>query len=337
MTKGGSCNNFISSQQKLLPQKISFKLIDYFKVFYSWLFAFRRTFSIEPGLYYIGDRYDFNTPLIVTCNYHMTLFLLWRTLKNRNIRFLVIDTKGINVWCSSGKGQFCAEEIMKQKNRYDKKILSESESISLILPKLSLSGVSIGELKRNSIYPKIGPIYAKELPGYLDDLPLKDRIKDKFKFSIKDRLFTLIPSLVQITKYAIYISIGLFIWHYFFDTNIYWQIILILIIVTILYIILFPVLPTKRFCIKGLFLCGIQITALTIYYFLFNENSLDKISYMFYIFFLTGSNLFFSLYYTGNSGVSNYSLVKKEIIRYLPITILFFLASIITIIIKGVV
>lgn len=324
------------SPKGLLAQKISFKSIDYFKAFYSWIFAFRRTFIIEPGLYYTGERYNRDTPLLVTCNYHMTVFLLWRILKNRSIRLLVIDTKGINVWCSSGKGQFCAKEIIKQIEKYDRKTLSVSETISLILPKLSLSGVSIAELKRNSIDPQIGPVYGKELPEYLDDIPFKDRVDDRFKFSMKDRLFTLIPSLVQFSKYAIYIGMGLFVWDYFFKTDIYWQVIPISMVIAVMYIIFFPLLPTKTFALKGLFLCGLQILGLCIFYFLFNENSMDQLSFLFYLFLLCGANLFFPLYYTGNSGVSNYSLVKKEIIRYLPVSAVFLMASIITIIIKGV-
>ncbi len=326
-----------SPQDQALPQKISFKLLDYFKVLYSWMFSFRRTFITEPGLYYTGNEYDINSPLLVTCNYHMTVFVLWRILKNRNVRLLVIDTQGINVWCSSGKGQFSAGEIIKQLERYDRNILSNSDTIDLVLPKLSLSGVSIAELKANSINPKIGPIYAKELPEYLDDIPLKNRNKDKYRFSLKDRLFTMVPSLVQTIKYGIYITIGLLIWHHFFNTDIYWQIIPIFFLIVTLYIIFFPILPTKKFAVKGLFFYMIQVILLSLYFFQFNYNNMDQLSYIFYLFFLGGSNLFFSLSYTGNSGVSNYSLVKKETIRYLPITVLFFVASIVTIIIKGVI
>jgi len=51
--------------------------------------------------------------------------------------------------------------------------------------------------------------------------------------------------------------------------------------------------------------------------------------------FIIGFNLFFGLYYTGNSGVSNYSLVKEEITRYLPIALASFLLALISLIIKG--
>lgn len=339
MSESKCCSSYgpslISLNEIALPERLSFGISDYFKVIYSWIFAFRRTFIIKPGLYFTGDKYDINTPLLVTCNYHMTVFVLWRILKSRNVRILVIDTEGINVWCSSGKGKFSADEIIKQIKRYNKRMFTESDTIDLILPKLSLSGVSIAELRKNYIYPKIGPVYARDLPQYLDDKPLKNCNDHKFMFSLKDRIFTLIPSLFQMIKYSVYITAVLFIWNYFFSTGLYWQIIPMAILIVVLYVILFPVLPSKRFSVKGLFLYSILAAMFSVYYFIFN-NKLDILSYLFFLFFLGGGILFFSLSYTGNSGVSNYSLVKKEIIRYLPVTVVFFLASMVTLIIKGV-
>ncbi len=280
-SSGCSCN----SEKTETPQKLTFSLIDYFRALYSWLLAFRRTFTIEPGLYFTGKEYDITTPMLVTCNYHMTVFLLWRILKNRNVRILVIDTKGINVWCASGKGQFSAQTILEQLARYDKAILTDSENLTLILPKLSFSGVSIAQLKKHSITPKIGPIYVDDLPDYLDDLPLKNRTEDKYQFHLKDRLFTLVPSLVQVGKYSIITAIILFVVHYFLKTNIYWQVIPMAILITIFYIILFPILPTKKFTMKGIFMYGLQMILLSSYYF-FIKGNFDVASFLFYTFFL---------------------------------------------------
>lgn len=324
-----------SVREGAVPQKISFKFIDYLKVLYSWIFSFRRTFVFEPGLYFTGDKYDINAPLLVTCNYHMTVFILWRILKLRNTRILVIDTDGINVWCSSGKGRFSAGEIQKQLARYDRDILTAEDKIVLVLPKLSLSGVSIAELKKNSVKPIIGPVYAKDLPAYLDDVPLKNRNNDRYLFSLGDRLFTLVPSLAQIIKYGLYITAGLLIWHHFFSTGIYWQVVPLMAAVVVLYVVFFPILPTRIFAVKGIFLFVVLAIFFSAYYFYRGDNG-GLLSYLFYMTFLGGASLFFALSYTGNSGVSNYSLVKQETITYLPATAFFFLASLIIIIIKGV-
>ncbi|NQT64853.1 MAG: hypothetical protein HQ554_01595, partial [FCB group bacterium] len=99
-------------------KKLEFGFIDWIKTLISWTRSYHKTYDVEPCLYFTGESYEINSPLLVTCNYHMTVFLLWRILKGRNVRILVIDTKGINVWCSSGKGQFSASEIINQLAKY---------------------------------------------------------------------------------------------------------------------------------------------------------------------------------------------------------------------------
>ena len=297
--------------------------------------AFRKTFIIEPGLYYTGEDYNIASPLLVTCNYHMTVFWLWRVLRKRSVRILVIDTKGINVWCSASKGQFSAGNIVRQLKRYDDKIIYHSNKLEIVLPKLSLSGVSIPKLQSYSIKPIIGPVYARDLPEFLNNLPLRDRVVDKFEFSFADRFFTLVPSVIQFTKYLVLMFAALFVWHYFFYTGIYWQVLPIGILFGIGYIILFPLLPTKKFTVKGLTLF-LFFGLMMFYYFINKVHSMDTLTLLFYLSFMSVTAIFCSLYYTGNSGVSNYSLVKKEIIHFLPVSAILYAAAITFIIILGV-
>jgi len=102
-------------------------------------------------------------------------------------------------------------------------LLSNDLKLEIILPKLSLSGVKLSTLKNNSIKPVIGPIYIDNIPNFLDNIPHKSRTNDKYEFKISDRIFTLIPSLVQINYYSIFVFIGLFLLHYFLKTKIWWQ------------------------------------------------------------------------------------------------------------------
>ena len=319
----------------LPPRKLSFKWKDYPRVLYCWMRAFRKTLCVEPGLYFTGNNYDINTPLLTTGNNLLTVFMVWRAIRNRNLRILIVDTEGINVWCASGKGQFSAERIMEQIDRYPDHIISE-DTATLILPKLSLSGVSLAKLRKYGIKAKIGPVYASELPAYLDEIPFKNRNKDVFRFSLKDRLFTLLPTLLQMIKYALFISAGLFIWHVFFKTKIYWQVLPVMILITIIYIIFFYILPTKKFTVKGLFLFILMASGFSAYYFIFNRGKMDFLTYLFLILFSGGANLLFALSYTGDSGVSNYSLVRREVAVFLPVTALFFLGAASVVIIKGV-
>ena len=52
--------------------------------------------------------------------------------------------------------------------------------------------------------------------------------------------------------------------------------------------------------------------------------------------FAVATTVFFALSYTGNSAVSNYTRVRAEIARFLPITLLFYVAALIAFIQVGV-
>lgn len=320
-----------------VPRRLEFHYFkDALKALYEWVRAFRKTFTIEPGLYFFGERYDIGTPLLVTANYHLTVYLLWRVLRGRSVRLLVIDTGGINVWCASGKGSFSAAEILRQLRRYDRKLVTRDARIELVLPKLSLSGVSLSSLRKNGIAPRIGPVYRYDIPAYLDEQPLRDRATDTYRFTLRDRLFTLVPSLVQFLWYGVFVFIALFVWDRIFATGIHWQVAPIIALSVVLYVVLFPVLPGRLFAVKGLALSGPMIAAIALCAHLTAGDGGHAASTAFYALFTAGTNLFFALSYTGNSGVSNYSLVKKEIVWFLFPTIALFAGALAALIIRGV-
>ncbi len=313
--------------------ELQFNLMDLFKVLWEWLFSFRRIYYIKPGLYYTGDKYDITTPLLVTANYHLTVWTVWRRIKHLNTRVLVIDTDGINVWCSSGKGRFCAEEILLQLDKYPKEVITRSEEIQLILPKLSLSGVKLSDLRKHNIKPIIGPVYAGDIPNYLNNPPYRDCNEQIFQFDLLDRLFTLVPSWVQIITYSSGAAFVLFILNIWLKIGIWWQVYPIGVILTTLYVLLFPYLPTRSFVYKGFFLFLMTGFVYLIYSLQLHQTIYNHVFYLSYI---AGFSVFYGLYYTGNSGVSNYSIVKRETVLFFPVVIILFLASLVSVILKGV-
>ena len=60
------------------PRPLRLGWIDYAKAFGCWIDGFRHTYAVEPGLYYLGQAHDPSTPLLVTANYHLTVFLVAR-------------------------------------------------------------------------------------------------------------------------------------------------------------------------------------------------------------------------------------------------------------------
>jgi hypothetical protein len=316
------------------PVTISFTISDYIKLFYCWIRSFRNNISVTPGIYYTGDQYDVTAPMLVTSNYLLTFYLVWRVVRRLNVRLLVIDTRGINVWCASGKGRFSAETILEHLEQYTPEQKTRSGKLELILPKLSLSGVNLKVLRRNMIKPVIGPIYRQDIPAFLGSDTLKDCREDTYRFNLRDRLFIMVPSLFQFSRYLLPVVAGLAVWHWFFKTGIHYQFYLLSLTITLLYIILFPLLPTRWFSVKALsegIVISAVVNAWMLYRGVFSWLMAGAITTAIF-----GINLFFGLYFTGNSGVSNYTLVKREIVIFLPVTALVLVASAVLFILEGV-
>ena len=61
----------------------------------------RNNYKIEPGIYALGSP-DKNSEVLVTANYKLSFDTLRKNLTGLNVWILVLDTKGINVWCAAG-------------------------------------------------------------------------------------------------------------------------------------------------------------------------------------------------------------------------------------------
>ena len=113
----------------------------------------RMRYFIAPGLYGVGNP-NTDSPVFVTANYKMTFDRLRKECDGLDAWILVVDTKGINVWCAAGKGTFSAEEITRRI-----KITRLVEIVThkkLIIPQLAAPGVAAHLVKvpslRNSTY-----------------------------------------------------------------------------------------------------------------------------------------------------------------------------------------
>ncbi len=150
----------------------------------------RLDYMIDPGLYALGNP-DKNSPVLVTANYKMSFDYLRRELSGRNVWILVLDTKGINVWCAAGKGTFGTEELIKRiASSGLKEIVSHRQ---LILPQLGAPGVAAHTVKKISGFKVYyGPIRAEDLPAYLDSGRKTSPAMRIITFPLKDRA-VLIP------------------------------------------------------------------------------------------------------------------------------------------------
>lgn len=299
------------------PQPLVWGWLTPVKLLICWLDAFSRTYAVEPGLYYTGAEYDRDAPLLTTSNYLLTVFLVARQVRSFNARLLVVDTDGINVWCAAGKGRFGDAAVAEQLERYERELLTSGEKVELVLPKLALAGIDVRALRQLGVRPIIGPIHARELPAYLAHPPLKDRDEDRVVFGLPARLFTWLPGLLQAVAYSLMAALALCVLALFGGPRVpIAAMAAIAALLATLYPILFPWLPGVRFAVKGLWLAALLTLAWSG---LWAADLISGSDLALASLFTFASGLFFGQLYTGNSAVSNYTRVRREIARFLPI------------------
>ncbi|NTW36304.1 MAG: acetyl-CoA synthase subunit gamma, partial [Syntrophobacteraceae bacterium] len=150
----------------------------------------RMRYTVQPGLYAVGTP-DPHSPVLVTANYKMSFDRLRKSLKGRSAWILVLDTKGINVWCAAGKGTFGTDELLESIRSSGLSKLVDHHRI--ILPQLGAPGMAAHKVHRECGFkPVFGPVMAEDLPKFLDS-GMKATPEMRIKtFPLRERL-TLVP------------------------------------------------------------------------------------------------------------------------------------------------
>ncbi|MFT5700513.1 MAG: hypothetical protein ACI8ZB_003387 [Desulforhopalus sp.] len=169
---------------------------------------YRNNYKVTPGLYCTGEP-DKNSPVLVTANYKLSFDALRKELGGQNSWVLVIDTRGINVWCAGGKGTFSAEEIAYQVQRAALDTIIDHRQ--LILPQLCANGVALHKLKSLCGFRgKFGPIKASDLPKYLDSGIASEQMRS-VTFNTRERVVLIPLEICMLWKQLLLLSILFFI------------------------------------------------------------------------------------------------------------------------------
>jgi SAM-dependent methyltransferase len=100
---------------------------------------------VVPGLRRIGTP-DRDSPVVVTGNFHLTVRRVEKALTSQNCYLLVVQSKGINVWCASAGGEMNTHSIITALKTSN--IDSLVDHRVLILPQLSAPGIDTKLLKK---------------------------------------------------------------------------------------------------------------------------------------------------------------------------------------------
>lgn len=291
----------------------------------------RMGYTVEPGLYALGTP-DKNSPVLVTANYKMSFDKLRRALPNRNLWILVLDTKGVNVWCSAGKGTFGTMELVTRiKLSGLERIVSHRE---LILPQLAAPGVSAHEVKRLSGFKVIyGPIRAIDLPNFLDNgfqATPKMRLKT---FTLWERMVLIPVELLSALKGGGVIVAILFIlsylgswaegWEGAFNKGLFSALAVLSALLSgaVFTPILLPWLPGRAFSMKGASI-GLISALLFVIFRWGNGGTLGgRLEMLAWLLIIPALSAFLAMNFTGASTYTSLSGVKKEMRWALPIQI----------------
>jgi acetyl-CoA decarbonylase/synthase complex subunit gamma len=288
----------------------------------------RMDYAVDPGLYAL-DKPDSDSPVLVTANYKMSFDSLRAALPGRSAWILVLDTKGINVWCAAGKGTFGTAELLHRiESSGLKNIVSHRK---LILPQLGAPGVAAHQVKQASGFKvHYGPIRAKDLPLYLERGLKTTPAMRIMTFPLKDRAVLIPIELVAAVKPFAIIALSLFIlsgiggpagfWANTVNYGLFAALALLCAILSgaALIPLLLPYLPGRAFSLKGFF-TGFVIALILLY--LRNVNLqawAGMIEALAWMLIIPAISSYLAMNFTGCSTYTSLSGVKKEMRWALP-------------------
>ncbi len=285
----------------------------------------RNNYKVAPGLYCVGTP-DHDAPVLVTANYKLTFDVLRRHLESINAWILVLDTRGINVWCAAGKELFSTGEVVKRVRQTG--LASVVEHRRLILPQLSATGVCAHQVKKESGFKIIwGPIRAEDIRAFFQNDFKADNSMRRVTFPISERLALVPTELSHLVKPSLLALLGIFIasgiGSSIFSLAAAWPRGLMaaaayiagILAGALLAPLLLPWIPGRPFALKGAitgFICGIGIV-LIFYTALHFWESLAL------LLCTAAISSFLSMNFTGSTPFTSPSGVEKEMRKAIPL------------------
>ena len=144
----------------------------------------------RPGLYAVGAA-SADSPVLVTANYKLTFDTLRRELAGVDAWVLVLDTRGVNVWCAAGKNLFSHDELALRVQRTGLERVVRHRR--LILPQLAATGVSARQVKKKCGFEVVwGPVRARDIHDFLRNGMKAEQAMRRVTFTFGERL-VLVP------------------------------------------------------------------------------------------------------------------------------------------------
>jgi hypothetical protein len=270
---------------------------------------------VEPGLYALGKPTP-DSPVFVSANYSLSFDVLRSALEGVDGYILVLDTKGINVWCAAGKGTFGTDEIVARVFATQlKEVVTHRK---LILPQLGAPGVAAYEVKkRTGFWVEYGPVRAVDLPEYLKSHKASPEMR-RVEFPLRDRLVLIPVDLVRLIPAILAAAIVMYFVGGFTSSL---AAITTILTGAVLFPILLPWIPTHNFSTKGFLLGALTAIPFALSPFIRHPDwswyhrlgqALE------FLLAMPAVTAYIALNFTGSTTFTSRSGVKREMFAYIP-------------------
>jgi hypothetical protein len=277
----------------------------------------RMNYKVRPGLYAVGNAGP-GSPVLVSANYKLSFDSLRRELDGLDAWILVLDTKGINVWCAAGKGTFGTEELVHRIE--DAELTRVVSHRVLILPQLGAPGVAAHEVTRQTHFKVIyGPVRAADIKDFLAAGMKAAPEMRRVRFGLKERSVLTAMELTNPFKYLVIVTAVLWVLSFLGLRLFSWEALYpylgAILIGGFLVPILLPWIPGRAFAWKGWLLGMLWAAFVNIYQGLLppTPNTWQPAAVHFLL--LPAISAFLAMGFTGSSTYTSLSGVLKEM-RY---------------------
>ena len=278
----------------------------------------RTNYKVEPGLYAVGKSGG-DSPVLVSANYKLTFDALRKELSGLDCWLLLLDTKGVNVWCAAGKGTFGTDELVRQIEQTG--LFEFVTHKKLLLPQLGAPGVSAHEVSRRTGFSvTYGPVRARDIKAFIASGNEATQAMRTVTFTLRDRLVLIPADLVAAAKKSLLLFGVLFLLNLvaarpfgLYDFIAYAGAVLAGTVITPA---LLPWIPGRAFAWKG-WLTGLLWTMIMLVFL----KGYSQIALVGYLLLLPAVSAWFALNFTGSSTYTSPSGVLKEMRLALPILI----------------
>lgn len=309
--------------------KTRYDLADHFGTVLVRVGIGRNSYKVAPGLYAFGKP-GADAPVLVTANYKLSFDHLRKQLSAVDAWLLVLDTRGINVWCAAGKGTFGTHEVIKQVLRT--RLAEVVGHRKIILPQLGAPGVSAPKVKKGCGFEVVwGPIRAQDVPPFLAASQKAEENMRRVTFTMAERMVLAPVEISLARKPILWVLLACFILsgigRHFFSLATAWERSVIafsgciagMLAGCIIVPLLLPWIPGRAFAMKGL-LIGFAASIVVVSSW-FSSAFISFGSGLAIMLLTTTVSSYLAMNFTGTTPFTSPSGVEKEMRKAIPFQI----------------